>query len=78
MSPPPQPIMPLWLAFFIIFLTVVPGGAYILTKAVFYFLNSRFRTRSSVVRQGLIKEAHLNEEKQRIVFVGFFHPYWYA
>ena len=78
MSPPTGPMMPLWLAFFILFLTIVPGGGYVLMKIWFYFLNSRFRERSDAIREKLTKQAILSEEKQRAIFVGFFHPYWYA
>lgn len=78
MSPKPQPLMPLWLAFFIIFLTVFVGGGYLLMKIWFYFLNSRFRARSARIREKLTKEVNLSKEGDRAVFVGFFHPYWYA
>ena len=48
-----------------------------LMKIWFYFLNSRFRLRSAVMRVKLAKEANLSGEKNGAVFVGFFHPYGY-
>jgi hypothetical protein len=69
-------IMPLGIAAVILFLTLVPGGGYVLMKTWFYFLNSRFRSRSAVLRYKLAKEATLSEGNDRAVFVGFFHPYW--
>ena len=70
------PALPLALALFIIFLTLVPGGGYLCMKIWFYFLNSRFRKRSAPVRDRLSQQATLQNEKNRAVFVGFFHPYW--
>lgn len=77
MASTPNPLLPLWLACFIMFLAIVPGGGYVAMKAWFYFLNSRFRRRSTGIRDKLAKEAALTEATNRAVFVGFFHPYWY-
>jgi alpha-1,2-mannosyltransferase len=71
------PLLPLSIAFLIMFITIVPGGGYVALKTWFYFLNSRFRRRSAGIREKLAKEATLSEAKNRAVFVGFFHPYWY-
>lgn len=71
------PMLPLLLAFLIMFITIVPGGGYVAMKTWFYFLNSRFRKQSASIRESLAKEAMLSKEKNRAVFVGFFHPYWY-
>jgi hypothetical protein len=70
-------ILPLSVALFILFITLVPGGGYVLMKLWFYFLNSRFRKRSALIRDKLATEATLTEKNNRAVFVGFFHPYWY-
>lgn len=70
-------MLPLWVAVAILILTLVPGGGYVLMKIWFYFLNSRFRLRSAVMRVKLAKEANLSGEKNGAVFVGFFHPYGY-
>jgi len=72
------PVLPLSLAFFIIFITIAGGGGYVALKTWYYFLNSRFRRRSADIREKLGKEATLSETKNRAVFVGFFHPYWYV
>jgi alpha-1,2-mannosyltransferase len=72
----PQPVMPLALAAFIIFFTLVPAAGYVLMYIWFYLLNSRFRKRSESIRGELSKEATLSETKNRAIFVGFFHPYW--
>jgi alpha-1,2-mannosyltransferase len=77
-NPNSEATIPLAIAFLILFITLVPGGGYILLKTWFYFLNSRFRSRSAVIRSTLAKDATLSEEKNRAIFVGFFHPYWYA
>lgn len=69
--------MPLPLAIFI-FLTLIPGGVYLAMKIWFYFLNTRFRSRSAAIREELGKEATLWENNNLPVFVGFFHPYWYV
>jgi len=69
--------MPLALAFLILFLTVVPGGGYVMMKIWFYFLNSRFRKRSAAIRDKLSTESSILDIKDRPVFVGFFHPYWW-
>ena len=68
--------LPLSIASLILFITLVPGGGYVLMKLWFYFLNSRFRKRSALVRDKLAREATLTEKNNRAVFVGFFHPYW--
>lgn len=68
--------MPLALAFLILFLTIVPGGGYVMMKIWFYFLNSRFRKRSAAIRDKLAEEASILDTQDRAVFVGFFHPYW--
>ena len=68
--------MPLPVAVLILFITLVPGGGYVLMKIWFYILNSRFRKRSTAVRDKLAKEAIRSDTNNRAVFVGFFHPYW--
>ena len=68
--------MPLALAYLILFLTIVPGGGYVMMKIWFYFLNSRFRQRSAGIRDKLAKESSILDTMDRAVFVGFFHPYW--
>jgi hypothetical protein len=68
--------MPLSVAVFILFVTIVPGGGYVMMKIWFYVLNSRFRKRSAAIRDKLAKESSVLETKDRAVFVGFFHPYW--
>jgi hypothetical protein len=70
--------MPLPVAVLILFVTLVPGGGYVLMKIWFYFLNSRIRKRSAAARDNLAKEAILSDTNNRAVFVGFFHPYWYT
>lgn len=68
--------LPLAIAVLIFFITLGPGGGYVMMKTWFYFLNSRFRSRSAAIREKLAKEATLSEKKDRAIFVGFFHPYW--
>ena len=70
--------MPLAIAVLVLFITLVPGGGYVLMKIWFYVLNSRFRKRSAAIRDKLAKEAALSDANNRAVFVGFFHPYWYT
>lgn len=72
-----EAMLPLSIAVLILFITLVPGGGYVIMKIWFYFLNSRFRKRSAPIRDKLAKEATLSEKKDRAVFVGFFHPYWF-
>jgi hypothetical protein len=76
-NPHTDAIVPLTLAFSIVFITIVPTGCYILLKVWLYFLNSRFRLKSAALRHEWAEDATLNETKNRAIFVGFFHPYWY-
>jgi hypothetical protein len=66
------------LAFLILFITIVPGGGYVMMKIWFYFLNSQFRKRSADIRDKLAKESSILDTKERAIFVGFFHPYWWG
>ena len=72
-----QPILSLTIAVLILIFTLVPGSAYVAMKIWFYRLNSSFRKRSAAIRETLGKEATLSETRNRPIFVGFFHPYWY-
>jgi hypothetical protein len=72
------PMMPLAVAGLIVFLTLGPGGGYVLMKIWFYFLNSRFRKRSAAVREKLSQQVTLRNGKNRAVFIGLFHPYWFV
>ena len=69
--------MLLALSFLILFITIVPGGGYVMMKIWFYFLNSRLRKRSAAIRDKLAKESSILDTNDRAVFVGFFHPYWW-
>jgi hypothetical protein len=69
-------MLPLAVAVLIVVLTLGPGGGYLLMKIWFYFLNARFRRRSASIREKLSQQVTLPGEKDRVVFVGFFHPYW--
>jgi hypothetical protein len=72
------PMMPLTLAFMILFITFVAGGGYVCMKIWFYFLNLHLSMHSAGIRDKLAKEVIFSEASNHAVFVGFFHPYWFA
>jgi len=78
MPPPPKPLMPLWLAISIIVTAIVFGCGYVSMKVWFYFLNARFRKHSDPIRRQVAEEAAFRKGRGRMIFVGFFHPYWYV
>jgi hypothetical protein len=78
MTPPPKPLMPLWLAISIVAFAIVFGFGYVALRVWFFLLNGRFRDRSAAVRDYLAKEVNFGKGNRRSVFVGFFHPYWYV